>query len=83
MHRLKARIPELDARCTICPATQMRQKEEMDRLKAEQITYSRINALSRDYVCIYTVNPVTGKILFDPALNEGWSSDTNNSMYIE
>ena len=30
-----------------------------------------------------TVNPVTGKILFDPALNEGWSSDTNNSMYIE
>ena len=39
---------------------QMRQKEEMDRLKAEQITYSRINALSRDYVCIYTVNPVTG-----------------------
>ncbi|MBQ9548067.1 MAG: hypothetical protein IJV01_02775 [Bacteroidales bacterium] len=30
-----------------------------------------------------TVNPVTGKILFDPALNEGWTNDTNNLMYIE
>ena len=39
---------------------QMRQKEEMARLQAEQITYSRINALSQDYICIYTVNPATG-----------------------
>jgi len=39
---------------------QMRQKEEMARLQAEQITYARINALSRDYICIYTVNPDTG-----------------------
>ena len=30
-----------------------------------------------------TVNPVTGKILFDPALNEGWANDRNNLMYIE
>ena len=39
---------------------QMRQKEEMARLQAEQITYARINALSRDYICIYTVDPATG-----------------------
>ncbi|MER2236338.1 MAG: diguanylate cyclase, partial [Candidatus Limivicinus sp.] len=39
---------------------QMRQKEEIARLQAEQITYARINALSRDYICIYTVNPETG-----------------------
>jgi diguanylate cyclase (GGDEF)-like protein len=38
---------------------QMRQKEEMERLRAEQITYSRINALTRGYICIYTVDPVT------------------------
>ena len=40
---------------------QMRQKEEMARLQAEQITYARINALSRDYICIYTVNPETDR----------------------
>ena len=40
---------------------QMRQKEEMARLQAEQITYARINALSRDYICIYTVNPDTDR----------------------
>ncbi len=38
---------------------QMRQKEEMARIQAEQITYSRINALMRGNICIYTVDPVT------------------------
>ena len=38
---------------------QMRQKEAMARLQAEQTTYSRINALSKDFLCIYTVDPVT------------------------
>ncbi len=38
---------------------QLRQKEEMERLREEQITYSRINALSRGYICIYTIDPAT------------------------
>lgn len=39
---------------------QMRQKEAMARLQAERITYSRINALAKGYICIYTVDPATG-----------------------
>ena len=39
---------------------QMRQKEAMARLQAEQTTYSRIKALTRGFICIYTIDPVTG-----------------------
>ena len=39
---------------------QMRQKEAMARLQAEQTTYSRVNALTRGFICIYTVDPDTG-----------------------
>ena len=39
---------------------QMRQKEAMARLQAEQLTYSRVNALAGGYICIYTVDPATG-----------------------
>ena len=39
---------------------QMRQKEEIARIKAERITYSRINALTKGFICIYTIDPVTG-----------------------
>ncbi len=39
---------------------QMRQKEAMARLEAEQATYSRINALTKGFICIYTVDPDTG-----------------------
>ena len=39
---------------------QMRQKEAMARLQAEQTTYSRVNALTKGFICIYTVDPVTG-----------------------
>ena len=39
---------------------QMRQKEEMSRIQAEQITYARINALTKGFICIYTVDPITG-----------------------
>ncbi len=42
---------------------QVRQKEEMARLKEEQTTYSRINALTKGFICIYTVDPETGKYL--------------------
>ena len=38
---------------------QMRQKEALARIQAEQTTYSRINALTQGVICIYTVDPVT------------------------
>lgn len=39
--------------------TQMKRKEALERLQAEQITYARISALAGDYLCIYTVDPET------------------------
>ena len=41
--------------------TQMRQKEAMERIKEERIAYSRISALSGDFIVFYTVDPVTEK----------------------
>jgi len=38
---------------------QMRQKEAMERIKEERVTYSRIAALSGDFICIYAVDPET------------------------
>ena len=38
---------------------QMKQKEALERMQEEQITYARINALAGDYLCIYTVDPET------------------------
>ena len=38
---------------------QKRQQETLERLKEEHITYSRVTALSGDFICIYTVDPVT------------------------
>ena len=40
---------------------QMRQKEAMDRIQTEKTVYSRINALNQGYLCIYTVDPETGR----------------------
>jgi EAL domain-containing protein (putative c-di-GMP-specific phosphodiesterase class I)/GGDEF domain-containing protein len=37
--------------------SQMRQQETLERLKEEQITYSRISALMGDFIAIYTVDP--------------------------
>ncbi len=39
---------------------QMKQQETMERVKEERITYSRVMALSSDYLCIYTIDPNTG-----------------------
>ena len=39
---------------------QMRQKEAIARLQAEHTTYSRVKALTKGFICIYTVDPVTG-----------------------
>ena len=38
---------------------QMRIQEEVERAKEERITFSRISALTRNYICIYTVDPKT------------------------
>ena len=38
---------------------QMRQKEALERVRADKATYSRLMALTGDYICIYTVDPVT------------------------
>lgn len=41
--------------------SQMRQKEALVRMQAEQATYSKINALTQDYLCIYSVDPATDR----------------------
>ena len=38
---------------------QMREKEALERMKQEHITYSRITALADNFICIYTVDPET------------------------
>ncbi len=42
---------------------QMRAQEELERANQEQITYSRISALSGSYIAIYTVDPETDQYL--------------------
>lgn len=42
---------------------QMRMQEVNERLKQESITYNRISALAGNYICIYTVDPVTDNYL--------------------
>ena len=37
---------------------QVKQKEIVDQARQNQIVYSRIMALSEDYLCIYVINPV-------------------------
>ena len=38
---------------------QMREKEALERIESERITFSRVAALSGGYICIYTVDPET------------------------
>ncbi len=38
---------------------QMKHEEALEKMREEQLTYSRIIALSGDYIAIYTVNPKT------------------------
>ena len=40
---------------------QMRQKEEMSRIQTERIVYSRIKALTQGFICIYIIDPETGR----------------------
>ena len=38
---------------------QVKKKELMNRVKEERLAYSRISALAGNYLCLYTVDPVT------------------------
>ena len=38
---------------------QMKQRDELERMKSERAAYARITALSDDYICVYIVDPLT------------------------
>jgi diguanylate cyclase (GGDEF)-like protein len=71
---------------------QMRQKEAMARLQEEQTTYARIKALTQGFICIYTVDPVTGHFLeysaareyegldIEKAGDDFWAASQKNSI---
>ena len=40
---------------------QMRHRQELERMREERITFARVQALTGTYICIYTVNPETGR----------------------
>ena len=40
---------------------QMKQRHATERMQEEQIAYARLNALAGDYLCIYVVEPETGR----------------------
>ena len=40
---------------------QMREKESLSRLQAEKTIYSRVIALTQGFICIYTIDPDTGR----------------------
>ena len=42
---------------------QMKQQEAMERIRLEEITLARVTALSGDFICIYTVDPVTDRFV--------------------
>ncbi len=42
---------------------QMKRQEELETIRSEQITYSRVTALAGDFLCIYTVDPETGRYI--------------------
>ncbi len=60
--RLIIGVSNIDAR--------MKEEEIMHRMREEQITYSRIAALSGDFISIYMVNPITDQYTQFSASNE-------------
>ena len=40
---------------------QMKQRRAAERMREEQIAYARINALTGDFLCIYVIDPQTGR----------------------
>ena len=43
--------------------SQMKAQEAYERIKEEKLTFSRISALSGNYICIYAVNPETDQYM--------------------
>ena len=40
---------------------QMKEKAALEQLKQDQITYARMVALSGDFICLYVIDPISGK----------------------
>ena len=49
---------------------QMRQQENMDRIRDERTTFERISALVGNFLCIYTVNPIDDHYLEYSSIKE-------------
>ena len=49
---------------------QMREQEQLERLKAESETYLRVSALMGDFIAMYSVDPDTGNYMEYSASNE-------------
>ena len=41
--------------------SQMKEKERLDRIRANELIYARIRAISAEVICMYTVDPATGQ----------------------
>lgn len=52
---------------------QMKQQKDAERIVEEHLAYASINALSGDYICIYTVDPETGGYR-EFSVSEGYES---------
>ena len=50
--------------------SQMKEKERLDRIRDNELTYARIRALSGNYICLYTVNPANGQYVEYSASSE-------------
>ena len=50
--------------------SQMKEKERLDRIRDNELTYARIRALSGDYICLYTVDPISGQYVEYSASSE-------------
>ena len=66
-----------DERCIVLGLTdvdeQMRQRRAALRVIEEQIAYARINALTGDYLCVYIVDPESGRYR-EVSANQGYET---------
>ena len=64
-YSMKVSRSEDDERCVILGVTDVdehiRQRSAAMRVKEEQIIYTRLHALAGDYLCVYIVDPETGR----------------------
>ncbi|SEA64518.1 diguanylate cyclase (GGDEF) domain-containing protein [Oribacterium sp. KHPX15] len=63
---------------------ELKHKEALERIEQERKTYSRITALSGNYICVYTVDPVTDhfvQVVLDNRFNEVGLSGEGDAFY--